>query len=77
MYVYVNMLEIEKLVLSYNKQHQISCATGSSIVTISHCYQMDRITQITSSSKQPLLQKYDIYSRSVNCLKLDRIYPDM
>ena len=26
-------LEIEKLVLSYNKRHQISCATGSSIVT--------------------------------------------
>ena len=59
-YVCVNILDIEKLVLSCNKRHQISCATGSSIVTISHFYQMDRITQIASSSKQPLLQKYDI-----------------
>jgi len=30
------MLEIVKFVLSYNKRHEISCATGSSIVTISH-----------------------------------------
>ena len=41
------------------------------------CYQMDRITQIAYSSKQPLLQKYGIQSRSVNYLKLGRIYPEM
>ena len=35
-YVCINMLEIEKLVLSYNKRHQISRTTGLSIVTISH-----------------------------------------
>ena len=56
----VNMLDIDKLVLSCNKRHQISCAAGSSTVTISHLLSMDRITQIASSSKQPLLQKYDI-----------------
>ena len=54
------MLEIEKLVLLYNKWHQISCATVYLQLQSVICYQMDRITQIAYSSKQSLLQKYDI-----------------